>query len=175
VSVSGFELTVPATPEVRALLGDWLCRTLLPLWLFAAGLDQEAVRCRGLPQVTAALVDSPGRLRPLATVLARVHLQASAQLSDHEQQQPALVRPWLTVGQEVLGSSVWEAASTAQWVFTRSRVGRFGHAALVQCVADAALVQDAAELVSLQHRTGEQFWGLLGALSRAGIGPCGAD
>ena len=168
VSEWGIELAVPATAQVRALLGDWLCRTLLPLWLFAAGLEQEAVRCRELPVVTAQLVDSPGRLRPLARVLAQVHRQAGDHLFERERGQPShRLRLWPEVSREVLGATVVEAASTARQVFAGSRAGQFGYAALLQCVPDAALGLDAGELVGFQRRTEDQFWDLVGALTVA--------
>jgi hypothetical protein len=147
-------VTVPATNTVRAALGDWLLRDLLPLRLYAAELDQDAVACRALPQVVPEPLGRPGKLRPLATAASQAHQRAEKRWTEAWNSAPRRsFRSGIEVCRDVLGSDVLNTANTARACFPRSRVGYFAYAALFGCMSAAELALDEAALHAVRERS----------------------
>jgi hypothetical protein len=160
-------LSVRDSPQVRALLGDWLLRQVLPVWLDGAGLERDAARCRDLPALTPVLVDSPELLRPASIVLLETSNSSEAHLMSLLEQRPwaAGDRPWDSVVKDVLGGWVQATAWRCRSALARGTAGAHGYFALQHSVVAAEMALDASSLAVLQWTTRQRFVELTAALS----------
>jgi hypothetical protein len=154
------QVTVPATTGVRAVLGDWLCRDLVPLWLYGAGLETDAARCRALPPITAQLLERPVLLRPLVTVMSHVRTRSNSRWMEAIPLREKFCYG-VQVCRDVLGEEVLDTALVARSCFPSSRLGAWSYAVVMESVCAAELRLEEPELRSLRRRTQERSEGLV--------------
>ena len=146
----------PGIEEARALTaGDWLVRTYAPVWLNLAGLQEEARRLYGLPQITEF-----AEVFKLRAVLAQVSHLANARAVDVDE------ACWIKASDDCWASG-WAgayeatcfAAHDCAWVSAAAaaRAAAGLAAGLATHAFKVALQASATELLLRMARCGDPF------------------